>query len=321
MTVPSEDAFKLAMERIETSGANYLRPAFNREMFLHENPKTAKQLIELALHARRKSFALFNDDEVLSWLIEQEPFRRVEQKFWGTTDAGDPDERSDERRVERHYENFHNAAQLDTARGRRRFDDRLDMLLGGHVRSYSGWLLRLVSAIREYHYGNSATRMIANRRQYLSKIRSAIVGMKAVLDLTSDPSITNRFSTLTAYADEGLQLIDADFYKRLQVLQAMESTDIETMYPLERLDKTAKERLFVFRMMRANHLVWHKYRPSDIYVLMELEGFEYPQSERNIQRLCAEFDVHWRRLNEEITAVSVATFNSVNDKTTTVTTE
>jgi hypothetical protein len=310
------------MDRIDNLGINYLRPAFNREMFLDENPKIAKQLIEIALQARSKSFDSLDEDEVLSWLSDQHAFRRVEERCWKITDAPNPDDRPyDEQRIDRYYESFHKAAQMDNPRGKRRFEDRIDMLLGVHKRSYVGWLVRLISAIGEYHYGDSTTKMISNRRQYFSRIRSAIDGMNSILDLQADRAITNRFVTLTPYGEENLKLIDDDFHKRLRVLQAMEETDIDTMYPLERLDKTAKERLFVFRMTRANHLVWRKYRPSDIYILMELEGFASPLSERNIQRLCAEFDVHWRQLNEEIKAVTVTTAKHKNPETTTVTTE
>ncbi|CAE6697981.1 hypothetical protein R75465_00338 [Paraburkholderia aspalathi] len=305
MTVPSKSAFDKAVKKLEIANADFLRPAFTRAIFLAENSIPARQLIEVAMRAASEKYSIFDDDEVLPWLEDQQPFRRVRDRCWGTTDAKSVGVVSDEQRAQNYYEALHKTAQSDTARGRRRFEDRLDALLGVHRISIVGWVLRLVGALAEYHFADAPAKIISNRRQYLSKIRNAIVGMEAVLELEKDRAIVNRFHTLRPYEDEELNLIDEDFHKRIKVLRSMEATDIDTMYPIARLDETAKERLFVFRMARANHLVWRKFRPADISILMEMEGFRVQLDDRTIQRQCADLDKHWRLLLDEIKETTV----------------
>ncbi|MFP3747501.1 hypothetical protein SB816_31045, partial [Achromobacter sp. SIMBA_011] len=63
----------------------------------------------------------------------------------------------------------------------------------------------------------------------------------------------------------------------------MQTTHIDSMYPIARLDDTVRERLFVFRIARANQLCFGKSKTSLVAALMGLEGFENQLDERTLE--------------------------------------
>lgn len=305
MAIPTEAAFNVSVGTLEKADAGYLRAAFSREILLKQDSGPAKQLIELALHARGQPNSKFNEDEVLSWLNSQEPFQRVQDRAWAAPGRS-ARVLSDAERVDRYYNALHKAVAADNHRGRMRLEDRLDILLGVHPLSFVKWLLRLVGALREYHYRDAPAKIVENRRQYSAKIDRAIAGLEAVLELTQDRAIVNRFQALQPYSQDEIPLVDENVQKRIEILKSLQNTEIDTMYPIARLDETAKERLFVLRLGRSNHIVWRKYRPADISLLMEMEGFRAQLDDRTIERLCSGFDKKTRRLYDEISGISVA---------------
>lgn len=95
---------------------------------------------------------------------------------------------------------------------------------------------------------------------------------------------------------EVIPLLDEKFEGRLRLLRSMMETDLDAIYPIARLDSTARERLFVTNMAHANRRATGKHRPSEIATLLELEGFERQMDDRSIERQCAAVRKRWGKL-------------------------
>jgi hypothetical protein len=169
----------------------------------------------------------------------------------------------------------------------------------------------LIEAIREYHFTDRAREIVENRRQFHSRIAAAIAGLKALEGLISDQAIVNRFGTLQFHSKSEIPILDVHHKNRIETLAQMQSTHVDSMYPIARLDDTAKERLFVFRMARANERCFGKAKSALIANLMELEGFKSRLDERTIERQCAALDRKKRQLFDELDATSVGAVDTL----------
>lgn len=300
MTVPTKEEFDESIALLESAHAGFLKPSFAPEHFSAEDSVVAKDLLGVSYYALEMAERRVEADKVYSWLMSQPAFARVYDRIF-------PQSRDDQKIDASSHRNEVTEARYEYLRrlttnprlGKllaARFDRRVDSILGLSDSNPRRWLLTVVLSLRQYHYLNTASKLVDERRQFFSQLNDAIAGMDALVLLANNFGATLRFSTIQAQADVQLPLLDDQFNERLRLLRSMAETDLDSIFPIARLDGTAKERLFVINMAHANRRATGKLRPSEIVTLLELEGFDSQMDDRSIERQCASVMKRWRQL-------------------------
>lgn len=146
-----------------------------------------------------------------------------------------------------------------------------------------GWLHQCIRALAEYYDGSAGRELPELSRQVEQAHREAREAVR-------------RYHTLAARLNS-LELLGVRAPGAFREFTA--TPDLSGM-PLRRREQHACERLFVYRMEKANRAVWISGPPraDAIAELMNLEGFRHQYDTRTIERLCAEFRKLSRQLAE-----------------------
>jgi|GEM_PF-3801967 len=300
MTIPTEEEFDKSVKLIESAHAEYLKPAFKVDYFSGEDSVVAKDLLTLAYHATDIAMHRVDEDKVYSWLMSQPAFVRVRDRMFplvhrsSETDA----EAHRHRMIQSRYDALHkfvSSSGFGPKGTDSRFYRRVDSILGISESSPRRWLLTVVLSLRQYHYLDTASKIVEERRQFFSKIKEGISGMEAMSALSRDNGVKLGFSAMQKSRNV-IPLLDERFDDRLMLLRSLLVTDLDSIYPIARLDGTARERLFVTNMAHANRRATGKHRPSEIGALLEIEGFKNQMDDRSIERQCAAVHKRWRQL-------------------------
>ena len=139
------------------------------------------------------------------------------------------------------------------------------------------WLYACVHALNEYYYGDAWRRSVALSKSLAASIQSA----KKSIDL------------VVAQIDEAVSLdFSSRAFGRLFMIRASEGMSkslSEISFPVQRNDVRACEKLFVFRLYKANRRFTKKPKTEAIAELMGLEGFRHQYDPRTIEKLCSGF--------------------------------
>jgi hypothetical protein len=286
MTIPDLNAFQHVLSLLEKSKVSFMRPSF-RELALDLHNPAWVTAVEAVLRIHLENITQINCDDVVVWLRKQPAFADLERSLW--PEAKDIKIETLSERARLISKKLRVAAENRSLRGKEQFDVRIELLLGDSSASRARWAREIIAGLMEYHFEDAPARLVDNRRQYIKKINEAIAGYKAIFALTRDIAIVNRFEAIQLMegADATVEIYGHSDYRRLRLLRKLLQTDLDSMYPIGRLDETAKERLFVMRVARANLKAIGRYKSKDIVRLMQMEGFRYQLDERTIERQCA----------------------------------
>lgn len=157
------------------------------------------------------------------------------------------------------------------------------------------WTVKCIEAIAEY-FNPEMPRMIRDARS------------EAVAALEQARLAISRLQRSTATVSS-LNLPDAKVRVRATFTKMLDSfTELSEplnlpaeAFPISRLDARSSERLFVFRMYRANFAMTRGPRFEAIDELMSIEGFRHQYDRRTIERLCTEFSGKRQCLNARFT--------------------
>ncbi|WP_186259150.1 hypothetical protein [Burkholderia gladioli] len=203
--------------------------------------------------------------------------------------------------VDNSYSRLRSAA-LDEDEHRFLFSSRRSGLLRDY--DFMRWQEGFVSALREYFYTNSAEMMLERRRSFKKNVESGVEAVRALRKLADDPIFMHLFrrvrdgrNILNAFMsgdERGAEIEDS--------LSEISKFDPGVLYPIGRLDATAKARVFVFRMAEVNLIEFHSVKSAQIADLMNLEGFDVQLDPRSIERQCAQLDAmkkkFWTQLGD-----------------------
>ncbi|GAB2885980.1 hypothetical protein GCM10027093_21310 [Paraburkholderia jirisanensis] len=315
MAIPEKAAFEASIDYLKTCNAGLLQPLFTLEVFNDSSSADALALVRLATKLRQERYDEADRDKVISWLNSQDGYvRAVKRLPPGPRRASKKSSAGEIKDIHQYYfEALHKISKIEhPERRQRRFDKAVASLLDTYeAGGNSTWQWGLVKSLYEYHYTDHASDIVNNMRQLSSRIDKAIAGLEALRQVSKDGFAHVQFLSMQNAQErkEGqqVQLVDDDIDRRLQLLASMKTVDPDQFYPLKRIDDTAKERLFVFRMAGFNHMAWGGSRAPAIACLMEIEGFRNQIDERNIERQCAATSKKERHLfdvYESLTAVA-----------------
>ncbi|MDR8090340.1 hypothetical protein KPB05_23050 [Burkholderia gladioli] len=305
MTIPSKEDFVEALAIGQQLGAAHLRPSFTFDVFAGDDVQIGKRLVRDAILSVRRQDELFLKHPAVNWMTSQPGFRAIERKIrpkhYRSADSDSEPHCDDlDTVVDAHHDMICRAAKSAPPRYRqRKFSAAIDKTLAASD-TFENWLLGLVSAVHEYHYLDTTEVIIRNRRQLKDRTAVAIAGLHALRELQEDRAAVNRFNLLQKARGCELSMFDTDSECLLQLLHNLAQSDQDSMYLLSRLDGTARERLFVFRVGRLNDRHWGKYRASLIASLMTIEGFSTQLDERTIERQCSAIQGKERQLLDEL---------------------
>lgn len=146
------------------------------------------------------------------------------------------------------------------------------------------WLTSVLGALREYYYDKHAVRRLANAQARIEHLHASVREAKARLQdincLVSDtfgPSVASKRNRPRWFPPSEMSLVD--YYDLLTAFPT----------PIRRLDGTAPERLFVFRLVRDSIPRFRSPGVTAITHLFDLPGIHSPLSSRQVARLCEEY--------------------------------
>ncbi|MBY4768941.1 hypothetical protein [Burkholderia ambifaria] len=238
------------------------------------------------------------DCEVMRWLLSSSEYNRVYSKLFPNGFKA-----VSESEFTRCREDF-----VDWAFGRLSQAANADM--EGRVRSVSAyylhernrifrdqhdrfrWIRGLISAIREYHYSKSAELMLDLKKTYKDRLIRAIDGIESLRSLAGDGVVMKVMGNLYDGKDllaqfKGSQGRRDRIDKLIQCLSDMIEIDPDALYPISRLDGTARARVFIYRMAEVNWREFKSHKPAQIADLMNIEGFDVQIEQRTIERQCS----------------------------------
>lgn len=167
------------------------------------------------------------------------------------------------------------------------------------------WIRGLISAIHEYHYSKSAESMLDLKKTYKDRLIKAINGIESLRSLAGDEVVMKVMGNLYDGKDlltqfKGSQGRRERIDKLIQCLSDMIEIDPDALYPISRLDGTARARVFVYRMAEVNWREFKSHKPAQIADLMNIEGFDVQIEQRTIERQCSSFmsmgKKYWRQV-------------------------
>ncbi|MCA8203176.1 hypothetical protein LGM71_19170 [Burkholderia sp. AU33545] len=169
------------------------------------------------------------------------------------------------------------------------------------------WIRGLVSAIREYHFSNVAELMVDRRRSYDVRILKAIEAVEVLRSIANDDVAMRVVGVLYDGRNPLRQFKAGDaneerIEKLIECFRDMSKVDADTLYPISRLDGTARARVFVYRMAEENWREFQSSKPGQIADLMYLEGFDVQLDQRTIERQCKNFDSMERKYWTQVRA-------------------
>ncbi|MBR7969077.1 hypothetical protein [Burkholderia cenocepacia] len=313
MAIPAESAFDECLSKIDSyplsesefEGNGYHhgweRANFeglwvdkNYQHFRSKNREACEEalgFVEDKLSARRKE--IFGG-VVMQWLLASSEYQRVYAKLFPLGFKVRSEREAKKLReefVEWAFRRLCKAASLE-GEGRLRsisanYLYEREKIFGDQKDDFR-WLRALISAIREYHYDNTAEEMAERKRTYQNRIQRTIDGVRCLRSLVSDEIAMEVARVMCDGRDIFVRFKGSRFdeEKIVQCLDDMMKIDPDALYPISRLDSTARARVFVYRMAEANWREFRSHKPAQIADLMYLDGFDVQLDQRTIQRQC-----------------------------------
>ncbi|WP_146126550.1 hypothetical protein [Burkholderia multivorans] len=316
MTVPSVEDFIACLDlygrysvepkiyenpgHIEGGSEDYIYWEATKSLFL-ANEREFEGLLTRAYDAMVRQQTEIHHTLVMRWLDKSPPFSRAITRLFPYVERiGGLSEMQAHREifVSSAMERLRPLAVVDGFR----FNIVKNRIFSGP--SVYGWVGGLVSALYEYHYVNSAELISSRRKLYLSRVDDAIKAVEALQSLADDPVASNLFERVGRKRSFIKQFKSncGNSGDMLSRLLEMKKFDPNILYPISRLDGTARARLFVYKMTDIN--VQHCGSPKAglIADLMEIDGFVSQLDLRTIERQCSNYESmqrdYWRLLRE-----------------------
>lgn len=157
----------------------------------------------------------------------------------------------------------------------------LNRILGIHIGAK--WRIALLKALIEYYFTDKAfeiSKCHKDLSKFLEETRNALHKAQNAIDV--------QFSKHNDILD--FSRIDHQIQRAIKSLEQREfNLNVEHTYPIKRNNKTAKERLFIYRMERVHRTLFRSPRPEAISLLFDLEGFHHSFDTRQVEKMCASF--------------------------------
>ncbi|WP_186159223.1 hypothetical protein [Burkholderia gladioli] len=320
MAIPSEADFVDCLDKIDTypihpteyadrfPGSGWERGIVeqsiadnNFRLFKARNRLACEPSLNMVFDELGRRSGLIFDTVVMKWLLGSSEYTRVYGKlFPNGFKARTPEELDEIRReyVDWAFEQMCTAANVEEGSRfvtpNRHYLNVRRKVFGGFGNSFR-WIRGLVSALREYHFSNSAELMSERRKSYKNRVAKAVDAIEALRSIANDDVAMRVVGVLHDGRNPLLQFKDGqDKTERIdkieECLRDMSKIDPDTLYPISRLDVTARARVFVYRMAEENWKEFHSSKAAQIADLMYLEGFDVQLDQRTIERQCANFD-------------------------------
>ncbi|WP_175812962.1 hypothetical protein [Burkholderia contaminans] len=260
----------------------------------------------------RRSQSIF-DTVVMRWLVESAEYTRVYSKLFPAGFKVRAPEEIDKIRmafVDWAFDRLCNAANVEEGSrfvtpARHYLNIRRQVF--GDFGNPFRWIRGLVSAIREYHFSKSAELMAERRKTYRSRVEKAVGAIEVLRSIANDDVAMRVVGVLYDGRNPLKQFKDGQeqterIDKMEECLRDMSKIDPDTLYPISRLDGTARARVFVYRMAEENWKEFQSSKAAQIADLMYLEGFDVQLDQRTIERQCANFDSMERKYWTQVRA-------------------
>lgn len=285
----------------------------NFRLFKARNRPACEPSLHMVFDELGRRSGLIFDTAVMKWLLASSEYTRVYARlFPNGFKVRDPEELEKIRGeyVDWAFERLCKAANVEEGDGfvmpARHYLTVRRRVFGNYGNSFR-WIRGLISAIREYHFSNSAELMAERRKSYKNRLAKAVDAIEALRSVANDDVAMRVVGVLHDGRNPLKQFRDGqDQSERIdkieECLRDMLKIDPDTLYPISRLDVTARARVFVYRMAEENWKEFQSSKAAQIADLMNLEGFDVQLDQRTIERQCANFDSMERKYWTQVRA-------------------
>lgn len=332
MAIPSEHDFIDCLEKIDAypidpteyadrfPGSGWDREVIeqsiadnNFRLFKARNRPACEPSLHMVFDELGRRSGLIFDTVVMKWLLASSEYARVYAKlFPDGFRARTPEELEKIRGayVDWAFERLCKAATVEETDGfampARHYLNVRRQVFGNFGSSFR-WIRGFVSAIREYHFSSSAELMAERRKSYKNRVAKAVDAIEALRAIANDDVAMRVVGVLYDGRNPLKQFKDGQeqterIDKMEECLRDMSKIDPDTLYPISRLDGTARARVFVYRMAEENWKEFQSSKAAQIADLMYLEGFDVQLDQRTIERQCANFDSMERKYWTQVRA-------------------
>lgn len=173
------------------------------------------------------------------------------------------------------------------------------------------WSILVTHALHEYFYDSEAIARVNATRTRLQYLEAAArAGAAAIAEITR--MVVSEHASPTQLIDKAPETAEGQIVNSLmrKIMQLN-----RTLPPVIRAGETAKERLLIYRLCVAHHLLFGSIKPTAIHELLHIRGVR-TLDRRNVDRACQAFSPRtryrgmsdYRRLLAKIRAQSAGAF-------------
>ncbi len=284
MATPSKEEFQEAIRALSAPLSEYEMACFVPDIFGDEEPSfEAKEYIGKALYQQWEMQKKAMELPAVQWLAKD---RFVGRAFSALT-----------KRV-----GMLSSAEATTdiyARVHRRLTDismhwgkcnsEVQEALDDYSPASTLFFLSVLPAFHEYFHHPGAVPILMKQQKKLEElVRGAAAGDAALRELAL-LSVSSR-----ADSDNHQVVAERLIAHRTRSIDKMRRAVVESFVPIERNDKTARERLLLYRLWRGIKLAFGRVSPAAIKNLLLVEGVENPLDDRNTDAMLKRFSSHMR---------------------------
>lgn len=146
------------------------------------------------------------------------------------------------------------------------------------------WIYGVFTSLRNYYYTNRWADLVAENKSKITKLKSALDALESLRSLTTD-----------LIAPTSLGMGPKSYARMRFTIENKIKADVASIYPVERNDKTARERVLAYDLYLNNEREFNEPKTSIIHCLMNLDGIENKIGQRALDGLISK----WREARNE----------------------
>ncbi|WP_175935983.1 hypothetical protein [Burkholderia cepacia] len=269
----------------------------NYNLFRVRDRAACEPSLEAVFEERSRRARLIFSENVMVWLLSSVAYSKVYCRLF--PDGFREREQNEVEKIRRNFVDgsFEILCRAAERCGEGEFSDNRRRYYHARARVFGDdgtfrWIRSLVDALREYHYGDAAAIMAQRRKTYHQRINRVMDAIRSIREIASDDVAMELVRIMYDGANPFARFKSKKFDEAgiLQCLKDMSEVDPDVLYPISRLDGTARARVFVYRISEANWREFGSHKPAQIAELMSIEGFEVQLDQRTIERQCSSFE-------------------------------
>ncbi len=151
------------------------------------------------------------------------------------------------------------------------------------------WLRGVFIALRNYHYTNRWINLVTEHKSRIAQLNAALDALEALRSLSSN-----------LIEPTSLGMGPKSYARMRFTIENQIRADVTSIYPVERNDKTARERVLAYDLYLNNEREFDEPKRSIIHCLMNLDGIENKIERRTLDSMLSKWREARDRYNKDM---------------------